>query len=62
MTWCFKKFPQGFLFHEISEHVIKLTPGSISANISPYRYPYDQTREIESMAQYMLDARIIQLG
>jgi hypothetical protein len=62
MTWCFRKFPQGFLFHEISEHAIKLTPCSISANIRPYRYPYDQTREIENMARDMLDARIIQLG
>jgi hypothetical protein len=41
MTWCFRKFPQGFLFHEIFEHAIKLTPCSISANIRPYRYPYD---------------------
>jgi hypothetical protein len=62
MTWCFRKFPQGFLFHEISEHAIKLTPCSISANVRPYRYPYDQTREIENMARDMLDASIIQLG
>jgi hypothetical protein len=62
MTWCFKKFPQGLLFHEIFEHAIKRTPCSISTNIRPYRYPYHQMREIESMAQEMLDARIIQLG
>ena len=61
MTWCFKKFPQGLLFHEIFEHAIKRTPCSISTNIRPYRYPYDQMREIESMPQYILDARIIQL-
>jgi len=62
MTWCFKKFPQGFLFHDISEHAIKLTPCSISTKIKPDIYPYYQTGEIESMAQDMLDARIIQLG
>jgi hypothetical protein len=62
MTWFFRKFPQGSVFHEISEHAIKLTPCSISANIRPYRYPYDQMRDIESMARDMLDERIIQLG
>ena len=42
------------------DHAIHLIPGSVPANIRPYRYPYAQKSEIEGMVAKMLDVYIIQ--
>jgi hypothetical protein len=41
------------------DHKIHLIPGSVSPNISPYRYPYAQKSEIECIVEEMLVAGII---
>ena len=42
------------------DHAIHLIPGSVPANIRPYKYPYVQKSEIERMNAEMLEVGIIQ--
>jgi hypothetical protein len=41
------------------DHAIHLIPGSVSPNISPYRYSYAQESEIEHMIEEMSEPGII---
>ena len=42
------------------DHAIHLIPGSVPANIMPYRYPYSQKSEIERMVAEMIEVGMIQ--
>jgi hypothetical protein len=51
--------PKGLPPTRNHDHEIHLTPGSVPPNIRPYRYPYAQKSEIESVVEEMLEAGII---
>jgi hypothetical protein len=56
----FEETPKGSPPVRDHMHVIHFQLGSVPPNIRPYRYPYVQNSEIESMIQEMLESKIIQ--
>ena len=52
--------PKGLPPMRDHDHAIHLIPGSVCPNIRPYRYPYVQKSETESMVTEMLEASTIQ--
>ena len=52
--------PKGLPPIQDHDHAIHFILGSVPLNIKPYRYPYVQKSEIESMIAEMLEAGVIQ--
>ena len=55
----FEDVPKGLPPPRDQDHAINLIPIIFPPNIRPYRYPYFQKREIECLAEEMLDVGII---
>jgi hypothetical protein len=55
----FEYIPRGIPPTLNHDHVIHLIPGSAPPNIKPYKYPYAQKSEIESVVEEMSEASII---